>query len=119
MTKGPWKVFWIASPAGTSARIYSEATTPPTDIAHIPKEWNGDGGDAKLIAAAPEMLEALHLIASTQYSLPIATVNEAGVPCCSECGAVGDHGPCCPVPKYESAHAAVRVAIAKAEDREP
>ena len=58
MTKGPWRVFWIASPAGTSARIYSEGTTPHTDIAHIPKEWNGDGSNARLIAAALELAEA-------------------------------------------------------------
>ena len=54
-TPGPWEVFWIASPAGTSARIFSDATEPATDIAHIPMEWNGDGSNARLMAAAPRM----------------------------------------------------------------
>jgi hypothetical protein len=59
MTKGPWEVFWIASPAGMSARIYSDDTSPNTDIAHIPWEWNGDGSNARLIALAPELAQIL------------------------------------------------------------
>ena len=48
-TPGPWTVFIIASPDGTSFRIHAG----DTDIAHIPMAWNGEA-NAALIAAAPE-----------------------------------------------------------------
>jgi hypothetical protein len=65
-TPGPWDIFTIASPAGVSSRIFKEGddTTPAIDIAHIPMAWNGDGSNARLIAAAPELLLALKLMES-------------------------------------------------------
>jgi hypothetical protein len=66
-TPGPWNVFWICSPAGTSARIFSDATNPSTDIAHIPKEWCGDGANARLIAGAPAMAEWLRVLTNFSY----------------------------------------------------
>jgi hypothetical protein len=51
----PWEVLRIESPAGTSARIFADAL-PATDIAHIPMQWYGDGSNARLIAAAPDLL---------------------------------------------------------------
>lgn len=54
-TPAPWEIFTIASPAGRSSRIFAKVNDE--DIAHIPKEWNQ--ANAHLIAAAPELLEAL------------------------------------------------------------
>ena len=58
-TPGPWEIFWIGSPAGLSARIHSKEMI---DVCHISKEWMGNGDNAKLIAAAPDLLEALKLL---------------------------------------------------------
>lgn len=107
MTKGPWKVFWIASPAGVSARIYSEATTPPTDIAHVPKEWTRGGSDATLIAAAPEMLEALGRAADRIENLISALV----LPARADIHLRGVSGT---LPEIRDE---IRAAIAKAEGR--
>lgn len=51
MTPGPWSIFTIASPAGVSYRIHAGNV----DIAHIPREWSGDGSNAELIVSAPTM----------------------------------------------------------------
>lgn len=54
-TPGPWEIFAIASEAGVIYCIHAGNT----DIALIPLAWSGDGSNARLIAAAPELLEAL------------------------------------------------------------
>lgn len=53
-TQGPWDIFTIASPAGTSYRIFGPGDK---DIAHIPMDW-ANKANARLIAAAPELLQA-------------------------------------------------------------
>jgi hypothetical protein len=58
-TEGPWEVFTIASSAGESSRIFSDALGPAADIAHIPMPWNGDGSNAAFIAAARTDVPAL------------------------------------------------------------
>ena len=66
-TPGPWDVFVIASAAGQSFRIFKDGA-PAVDIAHIPMEWAGNGANARLIAAAPELLEALELFLRQAWS---------------------------------------------------
>lgn len=60
-TPGPWEILWIKSPSSRSARIFADPRDgePVTDIAHIPAEWCGEGTNARLIAAAPDLLAAL------------------------------------------------------------
>lgn len=50
-TPGPWEVFTIASPAGTSCRIFAQGLTRAVDICHIPMEWQG-ADNAAFIAAS-------------------------------------------------------------------
>lgn len=61
MTDGPWQIFTLASSAGVSYRIHAGNT----DIAHIPMQWSGDGSNARLIAAAPELLRLLEWCVDT------------------------------------------------------
>jgi hypothetical protein len=57
-TPGPWEAFTIMSTLGTSYRIFRDGE-PAVDIAHIPMDWAGDGSNARLIAAAPDLLALL------------------------------------------------------------
>ena len=57
-----WEIMHLASTDGVSARIHTSEGLE--DVAHIPKEWFGDGSRARLIAAAPDMLAALKAIAN-------------------------------------------------------
>lgn len=69
---GPWNALTIASPLGASCRIYAEDGNK--DIAHIHREWHGDGGGARLIKAAPKLLDIAMAISDWEAKYPASRI---------------------------------------------
>lgn len=58
-TPGPWEIFTIASPAGSSYRIFTDKKDGSKDIAHIALAWDNTLNNARLIAGAPVTFDLL------------------------------------------------------------
>lgn len=115
-TPGPWAIFIISSPAGTSYRVYAD-NDAMADIAHIPMSWAGDGSNARLIAAAPQFKEAAHdygeIIKRAQDILTsfLTPDGNDAEEACSQLLALLDG------PPWREAHAKYAAAVAKSEGR--
>ena len=75
-TLGPWEVYVMKSVAddgtiNTSFRFWANVDGKALDIAHMPMDWANEA-NARLIAAAPELYEALLLLKNAS----IDAVNE-------------------------------------------
>jgi len=78
MAREPYEVFTIASPSGCSYRIFSGKR----DVAHVPKEWSGDGSEAFFLVRAAnchdDLLDACKRLQRLASLLTVRQVIEAG-----------------------------------------
>lgn len=105
-TPGPWKVFWGKRKRHMFIGIGTEAGEGVTDP-HF-SLWRGDSeeaaANARLIAAAPDLLEALRALADAHYM----TISSEGYdPTHSDCPVLND------------AHAAISRATGRTENEQP